>query len=60
MLKMGRYLASTGTSFTGSKFWDYYQESCFDVYYASIAHPRCKWLKARIYDPVEKYGSKWL
>ena len=61
-----------GSSFTGSEFWDFYQESCIDVYYASVAHPRCngqveranglilQWLKARIFDPIEKYGSKWI
>ena len=64
-----RYL---GTSFTGSEFWDYCQESCIDIYYASVAHPRCngqveranglilQGLKARIFDPIEKYGSKWI
>jgi hypothetical protein len=42
------------------------------VYYASVAHPRCngqveranglilQGLKARIFDPIEKYGSKWI
>ena len=67
-----RIITDLGTSFTGSEFWDYCQESCIDVYYASVAHPRCngqgeranglilQGLKARIFDPVEKYGSKWL
>ena len=27
------------SSFTGSEFWDFCQESCIDVYYASVAHP---------------------
>ena len=42
------------------------------MYYASVAHPRCngqvkranglilQGLKARILDPIEKYGSKWI
>jgi len=34
-------ITDLGTSFTGSEFWDYYLESCIDVYYASVAHPRC-------------------
>ena len=34
-------ITDLGTSFTGSEFWDYCQESCIDVYYASVAHPRC-------------------
>ena len=36
-----RIITDLGTSFTGSEFWDYCQESCIDVYYASMAHPRC-------------------
>ena len=36
-----RIITDLGTSFTGSEFWDYCQESCIDVYYASVAHPRC-------------------
>ena len=36
-----RIITDLGTSFTGSEFWDFYQESCIDVYYASVAHPRC-------------------
>ena len=61
-----------GSFFTRSEFWDFYQESCIDIYYASVAHPRCngqveranglilQGLKARIFDPIEKYGSKWI
>ena len=42
------------------------------MYYASMAHPRCngqverangfilQGLKARIFDPIKKYGSKWI
>jgi len=67
-----RIITDLGTSFTGSEFWDYCQESCIDVYYTSVTHPRCngqgeranvlilQGLKARIFDPVEKYGSNWL
>ena len=56
----------------GSEFWDFCQESCINVYYASVAHPRCndqveranglilQGLKAIIFDPIKKYGSKWL
>ena len=67
-----RIITDLGTSFTGFEFWDYCQASCIDVYYASIAHPRCngqveranglilQGLKARIFDPIEKYGAKWL
>ena len=34
-------ITDLGTSFTGSEFWDYCQESCIDVYYAFVEHPRC-------------------
>jgi len=42
------------------------------VYYASVAHPRCnsqveranglilQGLKAKIFDPIKKYNSKWI
>jgi hypothetical protein len=67
-----RIITDLGTSFTGSEFWDFCQESCIDVYYASVALPRCngqvertnglilQGLKARIFGPIEKYGSKWI
>ena len=67
-----RIITDLGTSFTGSEFWDYCQESCIDAYYASVVHPRCngqveranglilQGLKARIFYPIEKYGAKWL
>ncbi|XP_039822705.1 uncharacterized protein LOC120684907 [Panicum virgatum] len=38
--KLARH-SNLGTSFTGFEFWDYCQESCIDVYYSSVAHPRC-------------------
>ncbi|XP_039818505.1 uncharacterized protein LOC120681011 [Panicum virgatum] len=67
-----RIITDLGTSFSGSEFWDYCQESCINVYYASVVHPRCngqvertnglilQGLKARIFDLIEKYGAKWL
>ena len=63
-------ITDQGSSFTGSEFWDFYEDSCIVVYYASMAHPRCngqveranglilQGLKARIFDLIEKYGSK--
>ena len=67
-----RIITDLGSSFTGSEFWNFCQDSCIDVYYASVAHPRCndqvertkclilQGLKARIFDPIEKYVSKWI
>ena len=65
-------ITNLGSSFTGSEFWDFCQDNCIDVYYASVAHPRCndqveranglilQGHKARIFDPIEKYGDKWI
>ena len=36
-----RIITDLSTSFTEFEFWDYCQESCIDIYYASVAHPRC-------------------
>ncbi|XP_039841801.1 uncharacterized protein LOC120702100 [Panicum virgatum] len=67
-----RIITDLGSSFTESELWDFCQKSCIDIYYASVAHPRCngqveranslilQGLKARIFDPIEKYGSKWI
>ena len=33
-----RIITDLGTSFTGSEFWDFYQESSIDMYYTSVAH----------------------
>ncbi|XP_039797731.1 uncharacterized protein LOC120662702 [Panicum virgatum] len=66
-----RIITDLGTSFTGFEFWGYCQESRIDIYYASVSHPRCngqvkranglilQGLKARIFDPIEKYVAKW-
>ena len=65
-----RIITDLGSSFTRSEFWDFCQDSYIDVYYASVAHPRCngqveranglilQGLKARIFDLIKKYGSK--
>ena len=34
-----RIITDLGTSFTGFEFRDYFQESCIDVYYASVSTP---------------------
>jgi hypothetical protein len=36
-----RIVTDLGKTFTGSDFWDFYQDSLIDVYYSSVAHPRC-------------------
>ena len=34
-----RIITDLGTSFTGSEFWDFYQESCIDVYNSQVQQP---------------------
>jgi hypothetical protein len=36
-----RIITDLGTTFTGSAFWDFCQDNTIDVYYSSVAHPRC-------------------
>jgi cobalamin biosynthesis protein CbiG len=36
-----RIVTDLGTSFTGSDFWNFFQENLIDVYYSSVAHPCC-------------------
>jgi hypothetical protein len=67
-----RIITDLGKAFTGSAFWDFYQENNIDVYYSSVAHPRCndqveransmvlQGLKDRIYDDASNYATRWL
>jgi hypothetical protein len=36
-----RIITDLGTTFTGSGCWDFFQDNTIDVYYSSVAHPRC-------------------
>jgi hypothetical protein len=36
-----RIVTDLGKAFMGSDFWDFCQDSLIDVYYSSVAHPRC-------------------
>jgi hypothetical protein len=67
-----RIITDLGASFTGSVFWDFCQDNAIDVYYSSVAHPRCNGqverandmvlqaLKDRIYDDASNYTTRWL
>jgi hypothetical protein len=56
----------------GSVFWDFCQDNLIDVYYSSVAHPRCNGqveranemvlqaLKDCIYDDASNYTTRWL
>jgi hypothetical protein len=67
-----RIITDLGKAFTGSVFWDFCQDNLTDVYYSSVAHPRCnsqverandmvlQALKDRIYDDASNYATRWL
>jgi hypothetical protein len=67
-----RIIIDLGNAFTGSVFWDFCQDNLIDVYYSSVAHPRCNGqverandmvlqaLKDRIYDDASNYTTRWL
>jgi hypothetical protein len=67
-----RIITDIGATFTGSVFWYFCQDNLIDVYYSSVAHPRCNGqverangmvlqaLKDRIYDDASNYATRWL
>jgi hypothetical protein len=67
-----RIVTDLGTAFIGSDFWDFCQDSLIDVYYSSVAHPRCnsqveqangmvlQGIKDRIFDDTSQYATRWL
>jgi IS30 family transposase len=66
-----RIVNDLGKAFTGSDFWDFCQDSLIDVYYSSVAHPRCNGqveqandmvlqaFKDRIFDDASQYLTRW-
>jgi hypothetical protein len=67
-----RIVTDLGTTFTGSDFWDFCQDSLIDFYYSSVAHPCCngqverangmvrQGIKDRIFDDASQYATRWL
>jgi IS30 family transposase len=67
-----RIITDVGKALTSSVFWDFCQDNLIDVYYSSVAHPRCNGqverangmvlqaLKDRIYDDTSNYATRWL
>jgi hypothetical protein len=67
-----RIITDLGKAFTSSVFWDFCQDNLIDVYYSSVAHPRCNGqverdngmvlqaLKDHIYDDASNYATRWL
>jgi transposase InsO family protein len=67
-----RIITDLGSAFTGSAFWDFCQDNTIEVYYSSVAHPRCnaqverangmvlQALIDRIFDDASNYATRWL
>jgi transposase InsO family protein len=66
-----RIVTDLGKAFIGSDFWDSCQDSLIDVYYSSVAHPRCNGpverangmvlqaVKDSIFDDASQYATRW-
>jgi IS30 family transposase len=66
-----RIITDLGAAFTGSVFWYFFQDNLIDVYYSSVAHPRCNGkverangmvlqaLKDCIYNDASNYATRW-
>jgi hypothetical protein len=67
-----KIITDLGSAFTGCAFWDFCQDNTIDVYYSSVAHPRCNGqverangmvlqaIKDRIFDDASNYATQWL
>ena len=65
-------ITDLGSNFTLQSFWDFCDNSCIEVKYVSVAHPRANGqveringlvldgLKKRLYDTNTKKGGKWI
>ena len=65
-------ITDLGSNFTTQSFWDFCDNSCIKIKYASVAHPRANCqveringlvldgLKKRLYDADSKKGGKWI
>jgi hypothetical protein len=67
-----KIITELGKAFIGLVFWDFCQDNLINIYYSSVAHPRCNGhvkrangmvlqaLKDRIYDDASNYATRWL
>jgi hypothetical protein len=65
-----KIVTDLGKAFKGSDFWDFCQDSLIDVYYSSVAHPRCNGqvervngmvlqaVKDHIFDNASQYATR--
>jgi transposase InsO family protein len=66
-----RIVTDLGKAFTGSDFYDFFQNNLIDVYYSSVAHPQCNGqverangmvlqaVKDHIFDDASQYATRW-
>jgi transposase InsO family protein len=66
-----RIVTNLGKAFTRSDFWDFCQDSLIDIYYSSVAHPRCNGqverandmvlqaVKDHIFDDASQDATRW-
>jgi hypothetical protein len=66
-----RIVTDLGKAFTRSNIWDFCQDSFIDVYYSSVAHPRCNGqverangmvlqaVKDHIFEDASQYATRW-
>jgi IS30 family transposase len=67
-----KIITDLGTAFTLSSFWNFYQDKTINIYYSSVAHPRCngqverangmvlRAIKDRIFVDASNYATWWL
>jgi transposase InsO family protein len=67
-----RIVTDLGKAFTGSDFWDFCKDSLIDIFYSSVAYPRCngqveranimvlQGIKDRIFDDASQYATRWI
>jgi len=66
------FITDLGSNYTSQKLWDYCENSCINVKYVSVVHPRANvqvrringliidGLKKSFFDSTSKKGGKWL
>jgi transposase InsO family protein len=65
-------ITDLGSNFTSAEFFDFYEQKCIQVKYASVAHPRpngqverangmiLEALRKKVFDKIEKVAGKWV
>jgi hypothetical protein len=65
-------ITDLGSNFTANQFWEFFENSCIEVKYVSVAHPRANGqverangliidgLKKRLYDENSKKAGRWI